>query len=109
MALSNARMEEIRRKASLGIPLTDPGNADAMAYYQQMQSYYSAQSAADSSNQSTGGGVGTTTPVPSYPASSVVPDTTKWATSGYGYTAIVAIGVGVVVLSLLNSFRSIRK
>lgn len=110
---------EVERKAALGLPLVGDGKGNIdpqdLAYWQQLMTAKAAQQKADTSNQTTGGGVGTTTPqviyVPtgtSYPGNDVVPSVTKDAVTGYGFTAIVGIGVAMIVVSLLSSFRRAR-
>ena len=93
-------------------------NQDALAAWQQSKTAGASASQTDTSSQATGTGVGTTSGNPTvvyvptdttYPASNIVPDVTKDAVTGYGFTAIVGLGVAMIVMSLISSFKSIRR
>jgi hypothetical protein len=109
---------EIERKARLGIPLSGDQNGNVssadLAYYQQLMTAQQQAQQHDSSNQVTGGGVGGTSvpyvpyPDTSYPGNATVPTVTNQAVTGYGFSAIVALGVGLIVMSLVSSFRRVR-
>lgn len=135
MAMSAGIKAEIERKAAAGIPLAgdSKGNVSAenLAYYQALVTAKAASTAQNQSNQYTGGGVGSSGPVAwetdlitgatrpvygttggggggSYPGNSIVPDNVSAAVKGYGFTAIVGLGVALVVLSIASSFRRVR-
>jgi len=98
---------EIERKARLGIPLTNEGNLENLRYYQEIQTALAAQIKSDTSNQNTGGGVGIPSS-PTFPGNTVIPDLTSDAVKGYGFTAIVGLGVALLFVSLLSAFRRVR-
>ena len=123
MAISAAIKTEIERKASAGIPLAgdSKGNvkAENLAYYQQLVSAQNNANNQNSSNQLTGGGVGSLgsgvggvnvggNSGGNFPGNTIIPGITNDAVKGYGFTAIVGLGVALVVFSLVSSFRRVR-
>lgn len=133
MAISAKDKAEIERKASLGKPLVgDRGghvSSANLAYWQQLMTKNAA--AAKQSSSSTVGGVGSKvvqpppniiympgpTPeptyapppaAPTYPGNTILPQVTNDAVTGYGFTAIVGLGVAMLFMSLISSFRRVR-
>jgi len=103
---------EIERKVASNLPLEGDQNGYInpahLAIWQQLMTAKQAATTQGTTNQTTGGGVGMPTPPPTYPGNNVVPDLTSDAVKGYGFTAIVGLGVALLVVSLLSAFRRVR-
>lgn len=89
------------------VPPTPNSN---LTQWQESETAKGSSNVADTTNQVTGGGVGATNPVyaPVYPGNTIVPDLTSDAVKGYGFTAVVGLGVALLVVSLMGSFRRVR-
>lgn len=117
MAFTAKDRAEVERKVANNIPLAgdEKGNIDpsALAYWQQLMTAKAASqtalngsttgNASTSSNQSSASGTVT------YPGNQIVPSVTESAVTGYGFTAIVGLGLAFVVLALSRAFSSVRR